>query len=99
MPSTDGLVDREKAAPGASWQGREEQVLPKNRLGIVFFGLMCTTFLAALDQVRPKAVGSVGALTTPLSTDNRCDRTPDDSGRTWRWKQLWLGWKVCSCRV
>ncbi|KAH0826973.1 MFS general substrate transporter [Lanmaoa asiatica] len=40
----------EKAQPGASWQDKEEHVLPKNRLGIVFFGLMCTMFLAALDQ-------------------------------------------------
>ena len=40
-----------KAEPGASWKEREQHVVPKNRLGIVFFGLMCTTFLAALDQV------------------------------------------------
>ncbi|KIJ68901.1 hypothetical protein HYDPIDRAFT_79646 [Hydnomerulius pinastri MD-312] len=40
----------EKAKPGASWSQNEEHVLPKNRLGIVFFGLMCSTFLAALDQ-------------------------------------------------
>ncbi|KAH7913996.1 major facilitator superfamily domain-containing protein [Hygrophoropsis aurantiaca] len=41
----------EKAEPvnGASWK-TEEHVLPKNRLGIVLFGLMCSTFLAALDQ-------------------------------------------------
>ena len=29
----------------------EEHVIPKNSLGVVFFGLMCCTFLAALDQV------------------------------------------------
>ncbi|KAF8414466.1 hypothetical protein L210DRAFT_3659134 [Boletus edulis BED1] len=40
----------EKTQPGASWKDKEEHVLPKNRLGIVFFGLMCTIFLAALDQ-------------------------------------------------
>ncbi|KAG6370083.1 MFS general substrate transporter [Boletus reticuloceps] len=40
----------EKTRPGASWKDKEEHVLPKNRLGIVFFGLMCTIFLAALDQ-------------------------------------------------
>ncbi|KAN0076836.1 Major facilitator superfamily domain containing protein [Tylopilus felleus] len=40
----------EKTQPGASWKDQEEQVLPKNRLSIVFFGLMCTMFLAALDQ-------------------------------------------------
>ncbi|KAI6028874.1 major facilitator superfamily domain-containing protein [Pisolithus orientalis] len=39
-----------KAPPGASWQDQEELVLPKNRLGIVFLGLMCSVFLAALDQ-------------------------------------------------
>jgi hypothetical protein len=40
-----------EARPGASWRDKEEHVLPKNRLDIVFFGLMCTVFLAALDQV------------------------------------------------
>lgn len=39
-----------KAKPGESWKAQEEHVLPKNRLGIVFFGLMACTFLAALDQ-------------------------------------------------
>jgi hypothetical protein len=37
--------------PGASWKDNEEQVLPDNRLWIVFSGLMCCIFLAALDQV------------------------------------------------
>ncbi|KAI6162553.1 major facilitator superfamily domain-containing protein [Pisolithus thermaeus] len=41
---------RGRALPGASWQDKEEHVLPKNRLGIVFLGLMCSVFLAALDQ-------------------------------------------------
>ncbi|GJE95150.1 MFS general substrate transporter [Phanerochaete sordida] len=36
--------------PGQSWKQNEEHVLPHNRLGIVFFGLMSCTFLAALDQ-------------------------------------------------
>ncbi|KAG9318904.1 MFS amino acid permease [Chiua virens] len=44
----DSPID--KAQPGASWKDKEEHVLPKNRLGIVFFGLMCSFFLAALDQ-------------------------------------------------
>ncbi|KIK49278.1 hypothetical protein CY34DRAFT_20275 [Suillus luteus UH-Slu-Lm8-n1] len=39
-----------KEKPGASWKKDEEHVVPKNRIGIVFFGLMCSTFLAALDQ-------------------------------------------------
>ncbi|KAI9571312.1 MFS general substrate transporter [Boletus coccyginus] len=39
-----------KTEPGASWREKEQHVVPKNRLGFVFFGLMCSTFLAALDQ-------------------------------------------------
>ncbi|KAN0076816.1 Major facilitator superfamily domain containing protein [Tylopilus felleus] len=36
--------------PGASWSQDEEQVLPKNRLGIVSFAFVCTMFLGVLDQ-------------------------------------------------
>ncbi|KAF5389816.1 hypothetical protein D9757_003708 [Collybiopsis confluens] len=36
--------------PGQSWKENETQVLPNNRLPIVFFGFMCTIFLAAMDQ-------------------------------------------------
>ncbi|KAG2137516.1 MFS general substrate transporter [Suillus clintonianus] len=43
-------VNEAKERPGASWKKKEEHVVPKNRLSIVFFGLMCTVFLAALDQ-------------------------------------------------
>ncbi|KIJ16695.1 hypothetical protein PAXINDRAFT_168194, partial [Paxillus involutus ATCC 200175] len=55
----------EKAEPGASWKQKEEHVVPKNRLGIVLFGLMCATFLAALDQTivataLPTIVADVG---------------------------------------
>ncbi|GLB34845.1 putative membrane transporter [Lyophyllum shimeji] len=39
-----------KREPGASWKANETHVLPKNRLSIVFIGLMLTVFLAALDQ-------------------------------------------------
>ncbi|KAI0040909.1 MFS general substrate transporter [Auriscalpium vulgare] len=39
-----------KASAGASWKANEQHVLPKNRLWIVFPGLMACTFLAALDQ-------------------------------------------------
>lgn len=42
-------VDGKRKA-GASWKANEEHVLPKNRLWIVFLGLMACTFLAALDQ-------------------------------------------------
>lgn len=37
--------------PGVSWKQNEEHVLPKNRLGIVSFALVCTMFLGALDHV------------------------------------------------
>ncbi|KAH7924739.1 MFS general substrate transporter [Leucogyrophana mollusca] len=48
MPvSPDQLL---KSKPGASWSQNEQHVVPQNRLGIVFFGLMCSIFLAALDQ-------------------------------------------------
>ncbi|KIK97458.1 hypothetical protein PAXRUDRAFT_10179 [Paxillus rubicundulus Ve08.2h10] len=55
----------QKAEPGASWNQKEEHVLPKNRLGIVLFGLMCAIFLAALDQTivataLPTIVANVG---------------------------------------
>ncbi|KIJ16139.1 hypothetical protein PAXINDRAFT_113909 [Paxillus involutus ATCC 200175] len=54
-----------KAEPGASWNQKEEHVLPKNRLGIVLFSFMCTTFLAALDQTiiataLPTIVANIG---------------------------------------
>lgn len=32
------------------WKAKDEHVLPKNQLGIVFLGLMACTFLAALDE-------------------------------------------------
>jgi hypothetical protein len=37
--------------PGVSRRQDEEQVPPKNRLGIVIFALVCTMFLGVLDQV------------------------------------------------
>lgn len=33
-----------------SWQDEEEQILPKNNIPLVFFALLLTTFLAALDE-------------------------------------------------
>jgi len=47
---TSPTIKEAKAKPGASWKQNEEHVVPKNRIGIVFFGLMCCVFLAALDQ-------------------------------------------------
>ncbi|KAL1947869.1 hypothetical protein VTO73DRAFT_13593 [Trametes versicolor] len=47
-PST---ADPEKGRkPGQHWKYNEEHVLPKNNIPVVFCGLMCCTFLAALDQ-------------------------------------------------
>ncbi|TDL24822.1 MFS amino acid permease [Rickenella mellea] len=43
-------VKKCKGKPGASWKLNEQHVLPKNRIPVVFFGLMLTVFLAALDQ-------------------------------------------------
>ena len=53
--SIPAQAPKEKHEPGQSWKAGEEHVLPHNRLGIVFFGLMSCTFLAALDQVRGSA--------------------------------------------
>lgn len=50
-PSRPNDAAEGKAKPGQHWKENEEHVLPPNRLGIVFFGLMSCTFLAALDQV------------------------------------------------
>ncbi|KAF9052922.1 MFS general substrate transporter [Panaeolus papilionaceus] len=46
----NGLKEKQKGQPGASWKADETHLLPKNRLGIVFTGLMACTFLAAIDQ-------------------------------------------------
>jgi hypothetical protein len=40
-----------KGKPGAGWKENEQHILPKNRIGIVFLGLCCCIFLAAIDQV------------------------------------------------
>lgn len=55
----------ENLAPGSSWKDNETHVLPKNRLGIVFFGLCACVFLAAIDQTivataLPTIVGQLG---------------------------------------
>lgn len=42
--------EKHPSKPGASWSANEHQVLPPNRFWIVFPGLMCCVFLAALDQ-------------------------------------------------
>jgi hypothetical protein len=45
-----------KPKPGAAWKDTETQIIPENRLGIVFIGLVASMALAALDQVRPSVV-------------------------------------------
>ena len=41
----------QKAGPAPSWK-QEVRDTPKERLGIIFAGLMTCIFLAAIDQVR-----------------------------------------------
>ncbi|KAH9958274.1 MFS amino acid permease [Russula dissimulans] len=43
------MSEPEKHNARTTWKD-QEQVLPENRLGLVFSGLMCCIFLAALDQ-------------------------------------------------
>ncbi|KAI6028637.1 major facilitator superfamily domain-containing protein [Pisolithus orientalis] len=50
IESAKNEISKSTKEAGTSWKQNEEHVLPKNRLGIVFFGLMCSVFLAALDQ-------------------------------------------------
>jgi hypothetical protein len=47
--------EKHPSKAGASWKANEQQVLPHNRFWIVFPGLMCCIFLAALDQVRSQS--------------------------------------------
>jgi hypothetical protein len=49
-------VEEANERSGAPRNKVEEHVIPQNRMGIVFFSLMCTTFLVALDQVRSNCV-------------------------------------------
>lgn len=88
----DKEVHTSKAA-GASWKNNEQQVLPQNRLWIVFPGLMCCVFLAALDQVCSQScLFSSGAFTH--STDHRRNRFTNHCRTSWRGQKLQLGWKV-----
>jgi len=48
MEMVERQADKKKVRTGD--KDNEEMVLPKNRLVIVFIGLMLTVFLAALDQ-------------------------------------------------
>jgi hypothetical protein len=42
-----------KSKPKAAWKKEEIQILPENRIGIVFTALAGVVALAAIDQVRP----------------------------------------------
>jgi len=87
----------EQRKAGASWKDKEQQVLPENRLWIVFSGLMCCIFLAALDQVRfplitqaPPTYSSVFSM----QSDNRCYCFTDHRRAYWRREKLQLGRQV-----
>lgn len=49
LDETVKQLDKEK--PGTSWRQNEEHVIPKNRLGIVFFAILCVTSTVVLDHV------------------------------------------------
>jgi hypothetical protein len=51
VPVQENLEKDNKTRASADARANERQVLPENRLWIVFPGLMCCIFLAALDQV------------------------------------------------
>ena len=49
-PASDPSAQQEKKTK-SDWRANEQQVLPENNLPLVFFGLMASVFLSALDQV------------------------------------------------
>lgn len=85
-PTTPSAATDKSVKPGQSWKQHEEHVLPHNRIGIVFFGLMSCTFLAALDQVCPSegTTATATMLTGPL--DDRSDRSAYHCSQA-RWRQ------------
>lgn len=65
MPSSSSHQEEhslEQKGPGSSWKQNEEHVLPKNRLGIVSFALVCTMFLGTVDQVSQASLPLHGFL-------------------------------------
>lgn len=84
-----------KQQPGQSWRQNEQHIIPKNRLGIVFAGLMCCIFLAALDQVRLGTSwhGCFAARSIPDIDDCRHCASYYRQQTRW-WQRLQLGWKV-----
>lgn len=87
----------EQRRAGASWKDNEQQVLPENRLWIVFSGLMCCIFLAALDQVRFPLI-TQAPLTYPsgfsMQSDDRCHCFTDHRRAYWWREKLQLGRQV-----
>ncbi len=80
---------------GASWKANEQHVLPPNRLWIVFPGLMCCVFLAALDQVRSQlCLFSADRRFTHCNTDHRCNCFTNHRRTSRPGKRLQLGRKV-----
>lgn len=89
--------DAVKAKPGASWKDNEQHVLPKNRLGIVFFGLCCCIFLAAIDQVLSIfgfRYDIVNLTDLSLPPDHRCNGFAHNYRTVRRRCQLQLGRQV-----
>ena len=84
----------EKGKARASWKDDEEQVLPENRLWIVFSGLMCCIFLAALDQVCNIFCRSSSLVTDRRFIDHRCDCFTHHRRAYWRREELQLGRQV-----
>lgn len=84
-----------KQQPGQSWRQNEQHIIPKNRLSIVFAGLMCCIFLAALDQVSLGTSwhGCFAARSTSEADDCRHCTSYYRQQTRW-WKRLQLGGKV-----
>ena len=83
----------EEGKARASWKDNEEQVLPENRLWIVFSGLMCCIFLAALDQVG-NIVHRSSLVTDCRFIDHRCYCFTHHRRAYWRREELQLGRQV-----
>jgi len=91
--SSRTAVSGAKAGPAVSWKEEEEHVVPPNRIGIVFFGLMCSAFLAALDQVSAIIFRDNLSLTN-MPPDHHSHCFAHNRGGAWRRKELQLGRKV-----
>ena len=91
-PADTGV--EKKAKPGASWKANEEHVLPPNNIPVVFTGLMCCTFLAALDQVRDVQPRDLLACATHAMIDHRRHSSAHHRREVRRRLKLQLGRQV-----